>query len=209
MYVWSFFPPGRVTQVEKAFHYTQLKHKGNGQSQTSSLGRPRPSANNSCSLLLYHESFAYSFGLLSCMELEKRNLFESPALIRDFLWASGLLDLVQLRTRTSGIRNNNNNVYFTQKIVYLQRNFVKPVGRLSEIWHIVLISKLFLGDKIWSPCVKVYSGYVYPFVWKQENFKVKEDRTNCKYCRFIDLDIQKAILTSFKKFFQIEVYSYL
>ncbi|GBM35992.1 hypothetical protein AVEN_78089-1 [Araneus ventricosus] len=46
--------------------------------------------------------------LLSCMELEKRNLFESPALVRDFLWASGLLDLVQLRTRTSGIRNNNN-----------------------------------------------------------------------------------------------------
>ncbi|GBO11040.1 hypothetical protein AVEN_16127-1, partial [Araneus ventricosus] len=32
--------------------------------------------------------------LLSCMELEKRNLFESPALFRDFLWASGLLDLV-------------------------------------------------------------------------------------------------------------------
>ncbi|GBN57220.1 hypothetical protein AVEN_74459-1 [Araneus ventricosus] len=32
--------------------------------------------------------------LLSCMELEKRNLFESPALVRDFLWASGLLDLV-------------------------------------------------------------------------------------------------------------------
>ncbi|GBM23968.1 hypothetical protein AVEN_198201-1 [Araneus ventricosus] len=32
--------------------------------------------------------------LLSCMELEKRNLFESPALDRAFLWASGLLDLV-------------------------------------------------------------------------------------------------------------------
>ncbi|GBN83276.1 hypothetical protein AVEN_254658-1 [Araneus ventricosus] len=31
--------------------------------------------------------------LLSCMEMEKRNLFESPALVRDFLWASGLLDL--------------------------------------------------------------------------------------------------------------------
>ncbi|GBL77790.1 hypothetical protein AVEN_152992-1 [Araneus ventricosus] len=32
--------------------------------------------------------------LLSCMELEKRNLFEGPTLVRDFLWASGLLDLV-------------------------------------------------------------------------------------------------------------------
>ncbi|GBN24228.1 hypothetical protein AVEN_102233-1 [Araneus ventricosus] len=32
--------------------------------------------------------------LLSCMELEKRNHFESPALVRDFLWASLLLDLV-------------------------------------------------------------------------------------------------------------------
>ncbi|GBO18157.1 hypothetical protein AVEN_141297-1 [Araneus ventricosus] len=32
--------------------------------------------------------------LLSCMELEKRNLFESPAQVLDFLWASGLLDLV-------------------------------------------------------------------------------------------------------------------
>ncbi|GBN46695.1 hypothetical protein AVEN_273775-1 [Araneus ventricosus] len=32
--------------------------------------------------------------LLSCMELENRNLFESPALVRAFLWASGLLDLV-------------------------------------------------------------------------------------------------------------------
>ncbi|GBM04891.1 hypothetical protein AVEN_252830-1 [Araneus ventricosus] len=31
--------------------------------------------------------------LLSCMEQVKRNLFESPALVRDFLWASGLLDL--------------------------------------------------------------------------------------------------------------------
>ncbi|GBO14715.1 hypothetical protein AVEN_177660-1, partial [Araneus ventricosus] len=80
--------------------------------------------------------------LLSCMELEKRNLFEIPALVRDFLWAihtnllqticshvwswnlfespvlvrdflwtSGLLDLVYLSTRTSGIRNNNNNTY--------------------------------------------------------------------------------------------------
>ncbi|GBN93735.1 hypothetical protein AVEN_145381-1 [Araneus ventricosus] len=52
-----------------------------------------------------HQSFPDY--LLSCMELEKRNLFESPALVRDFLWASGLLDLVELRTRTSGIRNNN------------------------------------------------------------------------------------------------------
>ncbi|GBN38736.1 hypothetical protein AVEN_2600-1 [Araneus ventricosus] len=32
--------------------------------------------------------------LLSCMELEKRNLFESPGLARDSLRASGLLDLV-------------------------------------------------------------------------------------------------------------------
>ncbi|GBN01190.1 hypothetical protein AVEN_201360-1 [Araneus ventricosus] len=32
--------------------------------------------------------------LLSCMELEKRNLFGSPALVRGFLRASGLLDLV-------------------------------------------------------------------------------------------------------------------
>ncbi|GBN77438.1 hypothetical protein AVEN_146609-1 [Araneus ventricosus] len=32
--------------------------------------------------------------LLSCMELEKRKLFESPALVRDSLWASGLMDLV-------------------------------------------------------------------------------------------------------------------
>ncbi|GBM87200.1 hypothetical protein AVEN_167180-1 [Araneus ventricosus] len=32
--------------------------------------------------------------LLSCMELEKRNLFESHALVHDFLWASGLLDSV-------------------------------------------------------------------------------------------------------------------
>ncbi|GBN09777.1 hypothetical protein AVEN_214567-1 [Araneus ventricosus] len=32
--------------------------------------------------------------LLSCMEQEKRDLFESPVLVRDFLWASGLLDLV-------------------------------------------------------------------------------------------------------------------
>ncbi|GBN07639.1 hypothetical protein AVEN_228395-1 [Araneus ventricosus] len=30
--------------------------------------------------------------LLSGMELEMRNLFESPVLVRDFLWASGLLD---------------------------------------------------------------------------------------------------------------------
>ncbi|GBN97079.1 hypothetical protein AVEN_266175-1 [Araneus ventricosus] len=52
-----------------------------------------------------HQSFPVH--LLSCMELEKGNLFESPALVRDFLWASGLLDLVELRTRTSGIRNNN------------------------------------------------------------------------------------------------------
>ncbi|GBN09550.1 hypothetical protein AVEN_121773-1 [Araneus ventricosus] len=56
----------------RPFHYTQLKHKGNGRSQTSSLGRPRSSGNRSCTLL-YHESFAYSI---------------------DFLWASGLLDLV-------------------------------------------------------------------------------------------------------------------
>ncbi|GBM68297.1 hypothetical protein AVEN_126835-1 [Araneus ventricosus] len=32
--------------------------------------------------------------LLSYIELERRNLFESPALVRDFLWGSGLLDLV-------------------------------------------------------------------------------------------------------------------
>ncbi|GBM08367.1 hypothetical protein AVEN_108367-1 [Araneus ventricosus] len=64
------FSSGRVTQGVKAIPYTQLKHKGNGQSQTSSLGRPKSSANRSCTLLLYHESFAY------------------------FLWASGLLDLV-------------------------------------------------------------------------------------------------------------------
>ncbi|GBM63153.1 hypothetical protein AVEN_266805-1 [Araneus ventricosus] len=59
MYAWSF-SPGRVTQGVKAipFHYTKLKHKGKGQSQTSSLGRPRSIANRSCTLLLY-ESFAY------------------------------------------------------------------------------------------------------------------------------------------------------
>ncbi|GBM20762.1 hypothetical protein AVEN_30015-1 [Araneus ventricosus] len=74
----EFFSPGRVTQGVKAIPLYPLKHKGNGQSQTSSLGRPRSSANRSCTLLLYHESFAYSFGYC----------------IRDFLWASGLLDLV-------------------------------------------------------------------------------------------------------------------
>ncbi|GBM60341.1 hypothetical protein AVEN_46770-1, partial [Araneus ventricosus] len=46
----------------RPFHYTQLKHEGNERSQTSSLGRPRSSANRSCTLLFYHESFAYSFG---------------------------------------------------------------------------------------------------------------------------------------------------
>ncbi|GBN30713.1 hypothetical protein AVEN_17476-1, partial [Araneus ventricosus] len=70
-----------------------LNHKGNGGSQTSSLERPRSSANRRCTLLLYHESFAYSH-LLSCVELEKRDLFESPAMVRDFLWTSELLDLI-------------------------------------------------------------------------------------------------------------------
>ncbi|GBN38566.1 hypothetical protein AVEN_132320-1, partial [Araneus ventricosus] len=65
------FSPGRVTQGVKAIPLYQLKHKGNGQSQTSSLVRPRSSANRSCTLLLCHESFAYSS-----------------------LWASGLLDFV-------------------------------------------------------------------------------------------------------------------
>ncbi|GBN09997.1 hypothetical protein AVEN_123651-2-1, partial [Araneus ventricosus] len=36
------------------------KHKGNGQSQDSSLGPPRSSANRSYALPLYHESFAFS-----------------------------------------------------------------------------------------------------------------------------------------------------
>ncbi|GBM20265.1 hypothetical protein AVEN_42416-1 [Araneus ventricosus] len=56
------FSPVKVTQGVKAIPLYQLKHKSNGQSQTSSLGRPRSSANRSCTLLLYHESFAYSFG---------------------------------------------------------------------------------------------------------------------------------------------------
>ncbi|GBM63932.1 hypothetical protein AVEN_110485-1 [Araneus ventricosus] len=56
------FSPSRVTQGLKAIPLYQLKHKGNRQSQTSSLGRPRSSGNRSYTLLLYHESFAYSFG---------------------------------------------------------------------------------------------------------------------------------------------------
>ncbi|GBN63074.1 hypothetical protein AVEN_179737-1 [Araneus ventricosus] len=52
------FSPGRVTQGVKAIPLHKLKHKGNGQSHTSSLGRPR-SANRSCTLLLYHESFVF------------------------------------------------------------------------------------------------------------------------------------------------------
>ncbi|GBM92478.1 hypothetical protein AVEN_2114-1 [Araneus ventricosus] len=63
---------GRVTQGVKAIPLYQLKYKGNGQSQTSSLGRPMSSANRSCTLLLYRESFAYS----------------------NLLCASGFLDLV-------------------------------------------------------------------------------------------------------------------
>ncbi|GBN93813.1 hypothetical protein AVEN_195471-1 [Araneus ventricosus] len=48
------FSPGRVTQGVKAIPLYPAK--GNRQSQTSSLGRPRSTANNSCTLLLYHES---------------------------------------------------------------------------------------------------------------------------------------------------------
>ncbi|GBM30546.1 hypothetical protein AVEN_265000-1 [Araneus ventricosus] len=57
------FSPGRVTQGEKVIPLYPLKHKGNGQSQTSSLGRPRSTANRSRTLLLYHGSFAYSFSV--------------------------------------------------------------------------------------------------------------------------------------------------
>ncbi|GBN04478.1 hypothetical protein AVEN_249487-1 [Araneus ventricosus] len=105
----------------RPFHYTQLKHKGNGRSQTSSLGVLGPvpteaalsSFTMNCSpIVLDTTSFVAQDNqrrvrgrgtpminklqdhLLSCMELEKRNLFESPALVRDFLWAGGLLDLV-------------------------------------------------------------------------------------------------------------------
>ncbi|GBM35051.1 hypothetical protein AVEN_203218-1 [Araneus ventricosus] len=39
-----------------------LKQERNEEGQTSSLGRPRSSANRSCSLFLYHESFAYNIG---------------------------------------------------------------------------------------------------------------------------------------------------
>ncbi|GBM69901.1 hypothetical protein AVEN_96420-1 [Araneus ventricosus] len=42
--------------------FVNLKHKRNEEGQTSSLGRPRSNANRSCTLLLYHESFAYSIG---------------------------------------------------------------------------------------------------------------------------------------------------
>ncbi|GBN15651.1 hypothetical protein AVEN_167111-1 [Araneus ventricosus] len=49
----------KVTQGVKAIPLYQLKHKGNRQSQTSSLGRQ---VCNNCTLLLYHESFAYGFG---------------------------------------------------------------------------------------------------------------------------------------------------
>ncbi|GBM64109.1 hypothetical protein AVEN_173263-1 [Araneus ventricosus] len=52
-----------VTQDVKAIQLFPAKLKGNGQSQTSSLGRPRPSANRGYTLLLYHESFAYKFSV--------------------------------------------------------------------------------------------------------------------------------------------------
>ncbi|GBL87228.1 hypothetical protein AVEN_13078-1 [Araneus ventricosus] len=58
----EFFLLAGSPKARRPFHYTQLKYKGNGQSQTSSLGRPRSSASRSWPLLLYHESFAYSIG---------------------------------------------------------------------------------------------------------------------------------------------------
>ncbi|GBM44644.1 hypothetical protein AVEN_214178-1 [Araneus ventricosus] len=57
--------PGRVTQGLKAIPLYPAKAKGNGQSQTSSLGRPRSSANRRYTLLIYHELFAYSIGIYS------------------------------------------------------------------------------------------------------------------------------------------------
>ncbi|GBN94216.1 hypothetical protein AVEN_97284-1 [Araneus ventricosus] len=60
-YVWSFLLAG--SPKLEGHSITQLKYKGSGQSQTSSLGRPRSSANRRCTLLLYHESFAYSFSV--------------------------------------------------------------------------------------------------------------------------------------------------
>ncbi|GBM28437.1 hypothetical protein AVEN_33893-1 [Araneus ventricosus] len=64
--------------------------------------------------------------LLSCMQLEKRNLFKNPALIRHFLWASGRLDLVLLKTRTSGIRNNNklNSLYSLKLFLEFKMNIL-------------------------------------------------------------------------------------
>ncbi|GBN28047.1 hypothetical protein AVEN_71912-1 [Araneus ventricosus] len=39
----EFFLLAGSPKAYRPFHYTQLKHKGNGQGQTSSLGRPRSS----------------------------------------------------------------------------------------------------------------------------------------------------------------------
>ncbi|GBN46198.1 hypothetical protein AVEN_187063-1 [Araneus ventricosus] len=91
MYVWSFFSWQGHPRREG---HTQLKHKGNGQSQTSSLGRPRSVPTEAALSSFTMNRSPIVLHLLSCMELEKRNLFENPALVRDFLWASGHLDLV-------------------------------------------------------------------------------------------------------------------
>ncbi|GBN59489.1 hypothetical protein AVEN_34490-1 [Araneus ventricosus] len=64
----EFFLLAGSPKAGRPFHYTQPKHKGNGQSQTSSLGRPRSSANRSCTLPHYDESFAYSIGYFSVGE---------------------------------------------------------------------------------------------------------------------------------------------
>ncbi|GBM45047.1 hypothetical protein AVEN_98892-1 [Araneus ventricosus] len=61
----------------------------------------------------------------ACMELEKRKkLFDGPALVRDFLWVDELLDFVQLRTRTSGIRNNKEKC---EKFIRSLNNLIWPI----------------------------------------------------------------------------------
>ncbi|GBN56878.1 hypothetical protein AVEN_215006-1 [Araneus ventricosus] len=74
----KFFLLAGSPKAGRPFHYTQLKHKGNGQSQTSSLGRPRSSANKNCTLLLYHESFAYS--IFSCVpQVQHTPIYSRPS----------------------------------------------------------------------------------------------------------------------------------
>ncbi|GBN31947.1 hypothetical protein AVEN_129906-1 [Araneus ventricosus] len=63
MYVWSFISWQGQPRCEGHSSIPSLSIKSNGQSQTSSLGRPRSSANRSCTLLLYYEPFAYRIGL--------------------------------------------------------------------------------------------------------------------------------------------------